>query len=113
MAKGRGILAAAYFAIFCFIGLEVYANKWEERQQSTTFVNPTILSVDEHVYGPHLNIRTFRVGVEGDSRSIDFPAENWDENIREGKLEGRMEVRPSFRYFGILDELDGLSVSRK
>ena len=112
MRTGRAILGLAYLAIFSVMGLEVYANKWEQRQTPMTLENPEIISVDLQAYGLHKSNSTVRVRVAGEDRPIDFPTGAWDASVCLGRLDGDLEVRPSFRYWGLLDELDGLKVSR-
>ncbi len=110
MLKGRSILGLTYVMLLSVIGLEAYAQRWEQRQPINILENPIIVSVDTHPYGLHKTSPTVRVLVEGEDRPIDFPMGSWDVGVGTGRLDGELVVRPSFRYGGLLDELDGLRV---
>jgi hypothetical protein len=91
----------------------VYARLWESSQPRVVFEQVAVTSI--RLYSAendlHWNLCGWRIRVEGESRLIDFAADDWDTAILEGDTVDMM-VRKSFHWFGLKDELDGLDVSR-
>ena len=97
------------------IGLSffMYSRSWESKQEKITLNNPVVTSINRYRGGDvHWNLNGVRVLIEGEEKPIDFPSRNWDYEIAEGDTLDSLVVRDSFPWFGLFEELDGLSATR-
>ena len=94
--------------------LGAYAMIWEALQPEQHLSNMKISSIEQYVSSSdlHWSLRGYRVYVVGEHRPIDFPLKNWDNTLQIGDTLD-LVVRRSFPWFGLKDELDGLSIKTK
>jgi hypothetical protein len=109
------------FVIYVIIALSgilfslgAYAKIWEALQPEQHLSNMKISSIEQYSsYSDlHWSLRGYRVYVVGEHKPIDFPFKNWDSTVQVGDPVD-LVVRRSFPWFGLKDELDGLSIQTK
>ena len=94
--------------------LGAYARIWEALQPEQHLSNMKISSIEQYVSSSdlHWSSRGYRFYVVGERRPIDFPLKNWDNTVQIGDTVA-LVVKCSFTWFGLKDELDGLSIKTK
>jgi hypothetical protein len=92
--------------------LGFYARMWEVMQAEKYFSEATIQSIEQYSYRNelHWSSRGYRVYIVGENKPIDFPLKNWDNTVNVGDAVDLI-VRSSFPWFGLKNELDGLSIN--
>ena len=96
--------------ILCCLGL--YARIWETMQSEIYFSKATIRSIEpySHTNDLHWSSGGYRVYIVRENKPIDFPLKNWDETVHVRDAVD-LVVRRSFPWFGLKNELDGLSIN--
>lgn len=105
IAYGGGIFFAA------LIGIASYARIWEYKQPKKNISGASITSIESYRRSGdlHWSVTGNRIFIEGEPRPIDFPDKKWDDTVQEGDTVD-LVVRRSFHWFGLANELDGLSI---
>jgi hypothetical protein len=99
-------------AIFCIIVfLGVYSKSWEAGQPKEYVQNAKVRSIEPYkiTNDLHWSSRGYKVRIVGENKLIDFSSKSWDDTVRVGDTVNAV-VRMSFPWFGLKDELDGLSI---
>jgi hypothetical protein len=101
-------LSAVLGVLIC---LGAYARIWEERQPKQYVSKAEVRSIEKYRYTNdlHWSSRGYRVNIVGEDKAIDFSSKNWDNTVEVGDNIDAV-VRRSFPWFGLKDELDGLSI---
>ena len=88
-----------------------YARIWESRQPVRNVNYAVIQSVTSYNRDSdlHWSSQGYRIYIKGESRAIDFPINNWHTSVGIGDTVNLI-LRPSFTWFGMKNELDGLKI---
>jgi hypothetical protein len=110
--KKLGYVVFALIAMFGFVLLlGGYVRLWEAKQPRLDFPEARVQSIEPYrlTNDLHWSLKGYRVRIVGENRPIDFSAENWEKAVNVGDTVN-VTVRRSFTWFGLKDELDGLSI---
>ena len=94
-----------------FTCLGASARIWEVIQPKQYLLRAKVQSIERYCYTNdiHWSSNGYRIYIVGENKPIDFSLKNWDSTVHRGDVVDTV-VRRSFPWFGLKDELDGLSI---
>ena len=105
----------AAFIVFSIAGILIvlgtYVRIWESRQPKQYIKKALVKSITPYFHSNdlHWSSRGFRVYIAGTGKPINFPSKIWEHTVHAGDFIDAV-VSQNFPWFGLIDELQGLSV---
>ena len=101
---------AAFFLLIC---LGAYARIWEAWHPKQYIQKGKVLSIQPYTLTNdlHWSSRGYRLHIVGEDKPIDFSSKHCDNAVQAEDTVDAV-VRQSFPWFGLKDELDGLSINK-